>query len=271
MNRFSAKPIPLTIGILTHNSEATLERALRSVAGAGDIVICDGSSTDKTREIATVYGARVMSQSPEYLYPDGRIKDFSGVRNQILYSAKYSWVFFLDSDEEATPSLLDEMNRIITQNEAAAYYVDRRYISNGREILYATTYPNKQMRFFHKDAVIGYVRLVHERPKIRPGFKVFTTTHRMLVPIEEDLRTVWMRWNRYIEMEAALHPRLTFKKWLTILAHHLKVSTLYLIRFLCIVWRSNKNRLSTRYELARHCYHAKLMRRLWANIEFVQH
>ena len=40
--------IPCTVGIITHNNEATIERALESVKEFAEIIVCDGASTEKT-------------------------------------------------------------------------------------------------------------------------------------------------------------------------------------------------------------------------------
>lgn len=44
--------IQATIAILTHNSADTLPHALRSVGEFAETIICDGNSTDETRELA---------------------------------------------------------------------------------------------------------------------------------------------------------------------------------------------------------------------------
>jgi glycosyltransferase involved in cell wall biosynthesis len=265
MESTSPKHIPLTVGILTHNSGTTLERALRSVEGVAEIILCDGSSTDDTRAIALRYGARVLEQAGEFRSPDGRLRDFSGVRNQILAASTQPWIFFLDSDEQATSELLSEFLEIIQANEPAAFFVLRHYVLEEREILYATTYPNKQMRFFKRDVVRKYIRPVHEKPVLNPDALVKTTRNYMLVPIG-SLEGLLERWNRYIEIEASLRPSVPLSQWLRLVAHHAKVSCLYAFRLPGVLLKGRTSRLPIRYELARHTYHLMLIRRLWKNV-----
>ena len=54
--------IPCTVGILTFNNEATLNRALDSVEGFAEVIISDGGSTDETLSIARSRGVQILSQ-----------------------------------------------------------------------------------------------------------------------------------------------------------------------------------------------------------------
>ena len=65
--------IHATVGILTFNSAQTLERALESVKDLAEIIICDGGSTDATREIALKYGARIIDQDKKFKNPNGSL------------------------------------------------------------------------------------------------------------------------------------------------------------------------------------------------------
>ncbi|MGB6269625.1 MAG: glycosyltransferase, partial [Olleya sp.] len=51
----------LTVIIPTYNEENYLENALRSVRFAGQIIVVDSMSTDKTVEIAERYNCEVLS------------------------------------------------------------------------------------------------------------------------------------------------------------------------------------------------------------------
>ncbi|MBU6323773.1 glycosyltransferase, partial [Patescibacteria group bacterium] len=94
--------IPCSVEIVTRNSGATLRRALESVKDFAEVLVVDGGSTDDTLAIAHEYGAKIILQDPAFLDGEGRIADFSGVRNQGLAAAREPWFFFLDSDEEAS-------------------------------------------------------------------------------------------------------------------------------------------------------------------------
>ncbi len=258
-------PIPATLCLLTHNSANTLAAALTSGSRFAETILCDGASTDATRAIAAAHKATVIDQDTAFLDVNGKLSDFAGARNQLIHAARYRWVFFLDSDELLTPELVEEIAGIVAADIPSAWHVLRRYVWEGREILYSTTYPNKQMRFFEKSCVNGYIRRVHERPDPKPGAQIRTTTQVMLVPFG-TLPELQRKWKQYIEIEAGLRPQLSLQKWLRIFIFHFKVSILYLLRLIPLLFRPPQTRLPIRIEIARHEYHFWLLRRLAKNV-----
>ena len=51
--------LPLSLVVITKNEEANIERCLKSVPFASDMVVVDSFSTDRTVELAQALGARV--------------------------------------------------------------------------------------------------------------------------------------------------------------------------------------------------------------------
>jgi glycosyltransferase involved in cell wall biosynthesis len=96
----------LSVCLIAKNEEQFLERCLQSVRGiAGQIIVVDTGSTDRTVEIAQKFKAGVHS----FAWCD----DFSAARNEALKYAAGDWVLFLDADEELLPehrqTILEEM------------------------------------------------------------------------------------------------------------------------------------------------------------------
>jgi glycosyltransferase involved in cell wall biosynthesis len=85
----------LSAVLIVKNEQAMLPRALASVAGVDEIVVCDTGSTDRTIEIATRLGARVVS------FP--WIDDFAAARNYAKQQATGDWVLSIDADEFLAP------------------------------------------------------------------------------------------------------------------------------------------------------------------------
>jgi tetratricopeptide (TPR) repeat protein len=85
--------------MIVKNEEHHLPGCLASVADLVDeIVVVDTGSTDRTREVAAGYGARVY----EFRWVDS----FAAARNEALRHATGDWVLWLDADDR-----LDEANR----------------------------------------------------------------------------------------------------------------------------------------------------------------
>ena len=256
------KKIPCSVGILTYNSAATLRRALESVRDCVDIIVCDGGSTDETLLIARAHGARVMAQDSRFLDEEGRIIDYAGVRNQMLRAAREKWFFFLDSDEYLTPELAVEIGRVV-QGRPRAFWVPRYYTWGGERVMCATTYPNKQMRLFHKEVAEEFIRPVHERIELRPHADVGVLKQYMVVPLDTTPEALWRKWDRYLALGDRVQTSVSVGSFLRVAIRHLKPSLVYSLRLVRILLFCRGVRLPLWRELAEHRYNSKVILHLW--------
>jgi GT2 family glycosyltransferase/tetratricopeptide (TPR) repeat protein len=89
----------VSLCMIVKNEEANLADCLAGAADLVDeVVVVDTGSTDRTREIALRFGARVF----DFAWVD----NFAAARNESLRHASGDWVFWLDADDR-----LDEPNR----------------------------------------------------------------------------------------------------------------------------------------------------------------
>src|SRR5207249_480278 len=87
----------LSLCMIVRDEEPRLPSCLESIAPYVDeIVVVDTGSTDRTREVARDWGARVY----EMPWPDS----FAAARNQSLELARGSWILRMDADDEITPA-----------------------------------------------------------------------------------------------------------------------------------------------------------------------
>ncbi|MBI2476170.1 MAG: glycosyltransferase [Candidatus Taylorbacteria bacterium] len=260
----SSHKIQCTVGILTLNSGATIKAALESVTDFAEIIVCDGGSTDETLSLARAYGTRVIFQAQEFKVERNKIADFAGVRNQMLAAASYPWFFYLDSDELMTAALAAEMAALISsEHPSAAFWVPRKYQLRGEVVDCAATYPTKQARFFHRDAVTGFIKTIHERIEVKTGMPLLRLRHFMLVPINADPAFHRRKWRHYIELEAVRRGRISFWEWLLTCAENFKISALYGLRYVRNLFFCRGRRLPWRLEWERHAYHVNICRRFW--------
>ncbi len=85
------KPL-LSLSMIVKDEEDMLAGCLDSVKDIADeIVIVDTGSTDKTKEIAQQYGAK--------LYDFDWVDDFSAARNESLKRCAGEWILYMDADE----------------------------------------------------------------------------------------------------------------------------------------------------------------------------
>lgn len=156
-----SKPIRCTVGILTYNSDDSLERCLASVEGFAEIIIADGGSTDGTLAIASRYGCRIIEQSRQGM----PIESFALEKNRLFDAATNDWFFCLDSDEFMSPELKEEIRLVCARPEPEhyAYRVPWRTTSPDGSMVYRPFKTYYQYRFFNKQSGGRFVRKIHER------------------------------------------------------------------------------------------------------------
>lgn len=255
MNKYQSSTIPCTVGILTHNSDKTIIRALESVKDFAEIIVCDGSSTDDTLDIARAYHTKIITQDNVYLDSDGRLTDFAGVRNQCLDAATQEWFFFLDSDEWCGENLVMAIADKIKKNKLGAYFVNRLYVCGGVVIDCATTYPNRQMRFFARSTTERFIKKVHERIQMRSGVTPKIIEGALYVPMDDSIEQIRKKWDYYIAIEVARHTAITWGLIGHSIVRNSEISVLYVLRLLRIWLFCHGTRMPLSFELERHRYH----------------
>jgi glycosyltransferase involved in cell wall biosynthesis len=149
----------ISVLILTKNEEVNIARCIASVQWSNDIVVFDSFSTDRTVELATAAGARVIQHA---------FVDY-GSQREAARQVKYRnpWVLAVDADEQPAAELVAEMQRTVAANPAAAAYrMRRRDYFQGRWIKHCTLYPSWFLRLYRPDRIRYEPRAVHEYPTV---------------------------------------------------------------------------------------------------------
>jgi glycosyltransferase involved in cell wall biosynthesis len=118
----------LSVGLITYNEEKNLARTLKAIEDiAGEIVIVDNGSTDKTVDIARSFGASVFVEP---------WKGFGMQKNSVIDKCRGKWILLIDADEEVTSELKEHIRNItenqITQHEV--YKIRFQSVCFGKEI-----------------------------------------------------------------------------------------------------------------------------------------
>ena len=86
----------LSVVLATLNEEQNIGSCLESIKTIADeIIIVDESSTDKTREIAEKYGAKVIKVKHK--------ENFHINKQKAIETATGDWILQLDADERVSP------------------------------------------------------------------------------------------------------------------------------------------------------------------------
>ncbi|CAK0779387.1 (heptosyl)LPS beta-1,4-glucosyltransferase [Azospirillaceae bacterium] len=123
--------IPVSVVILTRNEAANMAASLSGLDRFAEVFVVDSESDDGTPDIASSWGAHVVDFRWNGRYP--KKKQWS------LDSLPFSCdrVFFLDADERATPSLIDEIAALFAEDAAplcAGYFVEGRHHFLGKAL-----------------------------------------------------------------------------------------------------------------------------------------
>lgn len=254
--------ISCTVEILTRNNEKTLEQCLESVKDFGEIIVLDGNSTDRTLEIAWKFGCRVLKQY-DTDEPLVRITDFAEVRNKGLTASTHLWFLFIDSDEYLSPEAVAEIRTIVADPNprVRVWWQPRKYVVEGKVIDAAMTYPTRQIRFFHREAVEEFIKPIHERIKVRSGEVIGQLKSFEYVPMPEYGELV-KKWQRYQSMEEARIRGASRGRLFGYSLEQGKVFLLYSFRLTQNILLVRPNRMPICYELLRLRYHLQFMVRL---------
>lgn len=115
----------ISLCMITRNEEKWLEQCLNSVKEIADeMIIVDTGSTDKTKEIAKEFNAKIV----DFKWVD----DFSAARNESLKHATKDWILVLDADEVIEKKDLEKIkNEIENAGDFVGFSLEQRsYLNN---------------------------------------------------------------------------------------------------------------------------------------------
>jgi GT2 family glycosyltransferase/tetratricopeptide (TPR) repeat protein len=112
-----ARQVRISLTMIVRDEENNLPRALESAQGLFDeIVVVDTGSTDRTKEIAREFEARVF----DFVW----VADFAAARNAALARATGDYAFWMDADDVIEPAQREPVRRLLDglrPGEHAAY------------------------------------------------------------------------------------------------------------------------------------------------------
>lgn len=124
----------LSVLILAKNEEKNIGDCITSALFADEIIVIDDNSADRTAEIATSLGAKVVQHAMN--------GNWGAQQTFAIEQATGDWIFFLDADERFTPALVEETKQAIAQNELYAYKVPRLNHFMGEVVHHCGWYPD---------------------------------------------------------------------------------------------------------------------------------
>jgi glycosyltransferase involved in cell wall biosynthesis len=141
----------LSATIVAQDEERDVPGCIESVQGFCDeILVVDGGSRDRTRELSARLGARVLERP---------FDDFARQHEFARTQARGEWVLSIDADERASPEL-----RAADFGAAAAYALPFKNHFRGVWLRHGGFWPDRHVRLFRRDACrYDPRRTVHEK------------------------------------------------------------------------------------------------------------
>ncbi|TFB11869.1 glycosyltransferase family 2 protein [Candidatus Marinimicrobia bacterium MT.SAG.3] len=178
--------------IICFNAERTIRKTLKSIGWSDEIIVIDSFSTDKTPEICKEFDLKFIQKEWQ---------GFGKQRRWAVEQANNDWIFFIDTDEEVSIELKNEIVNIKKEGaESDVYAFPRKVYYMNRWITHSGWYPDHKARLFNKhkaswDESNIHEILVYEGEAIKLKGDLYHYTYR---DIEDQLDRV----NRYSTIAA---------------------------------------------------------------------
>jgi glycosyltransferase involved in cell wall biosynthesis len=150
--------VVLSVCIITYNEETNIARTIDSVKGIADeMIVVDSGSTDKTIELARARGAKIFVEE---------WRGFAKQKNAAMAKATGDWILSLDADEEVSPELAANIQKLLKSGGAApgfdGYMVGRKNLYLNRWLKRSGYYPDRKLRLVRRGRGEFEDRAVHE-------------------------------------------------------------------------------------------------------------
>ncbi len=151
----------ISVVINTSNEETSLQRAIKSVSWASEIIVCDMYSGDNSVQVAKKLGAKVVFHKKE--------KYVELARNFAISKAGGDWILILDPDEEVGEKLKERLVKIASKMEQINYVrIPRKNLIFGHWMKASLWWPDYNIRFFKKGK-IRWTDKIHRPPETTGG------------------------------------------------------------------------------------------------------
>lgn len=213
----------LSVVLATYNEAENLADCLASVKDIADeIIIVDGTSTDRTVEIAKSFGAKVtITNNPPMFHIN---------KQKAIDKATKSWILQLDADERLTLELTKQIQSIISDPKSKnGYWIPRKNWYLGRFLMKGGVYPDYTLRLYKKGKGRLPQKDVHEQAVVEG--EVGYITHPLIHIADPYFGRYLLRYKRYTTLIAKeLKEKKTGKDIITFLKYMLILPVFWFLK-----------------------------------------
>jgi len=200
------KSLSLSVVVITLNEEKNIVRCLKSLrfTRKPEVLVVDAESRDKTVAAARKLGGKVLIR---------KWKGYADQKNWAFGKVKGDWILSLDADEELTPELCSEVERVMSQKAPGfvGYAIKRRAYFLGKWIRHCGWWPDAQLRLIRRGKGKFSNRPVHE------GIEAIGPTGSLEEPMNhytyDSIAQYLEKMERYSSLFAANAPFKKRKLW----------------------------------------------------------
>jgi len=146
--------VKLSVAIITKNEENNIQRCLKSINWADEIVVLDSGSTDETVNICHQFNCRVIQSD---------WKGFGKTKQLAMENTTNNWVLSIDADEVITTDLKIEIKHLLEKEPPyKGYRIRRNSFYLGKQIRHCGWDKDFTLRLFNKNYGRFNDNLVHE-------------------------------------------------------------------------------------------------------------
>lgn len=143
----------ISVTVLTKNSQQYIQEVLQALAPFGEVLLYDTGSTDQTMIIAKSFpNVRILQST---------FIGFGPTHNLASEAASNDWILSIDSDEVASPEMIQSIADL-KENPQAVYAFPRNNYFNGKFIKWCGWYPDRQYRLYNRTKTRFSDAQVHE-------------------------------------------------------------------------------------------------------------
>lgn len=181
----------LSVVLATFNEEKNLSGCLESVKDLADeIIVVDGTSSDKTVEIAKRYNAKIKITTNK--------QNFHINKQMAIDIAACDWILQMDADEHVSKELKKEIKEEIEKNHNSdinGYWMPRKNWFLGRFLLKGGQYPDYTIRLYKRGKGKLPQKDIHEQAQVEG--KVGYLKNALLHYPYANFSVYLTKWNRY--------------------------------------------------------------------------
>lgn len=214
----------ISVVLATYNEEKNIEQCLSSVKSfADEIIVVDGTSKDKTREIAKSLGAKVIKTKNK--------KNFHINKQMAMDAAKGDLVLQLDADEAVDDDLIKFIKKTEKQLKTkkapkeVAWWVKRKNLFCGRWLKKGGQYPDPVIRLYVNGKAYLPQKDVHEQMAVKgeTGTAEGHLWHYSYPKFSDYIR----KFNTYTSFKAKQHIDANLKLNPLTFIHHVIIKPIY--------------------------------------------